>query len=209
MENRVTTAKRGIFDVKQISSTNSLVKISILSVIAYVIMLVEIPIFFFPGFLKIDLSDLPALIGGLALGPVAGIMIQLVKNILHFITKTETGGVGELANFLVGIALILPASILYIKYKSKNAAMLGIVIGIVTMAITGALANYYILLPFYSKMMPLEEIIAWSAAANGAIVDMKTLILYAIVPFNVLKGIVVAILTSILYKRISPILKLK
>ena len=209
MENRVTTAKKGSFNVRQISSTNSLVKISILSVVAYVIMLVEIPVFFFPGFLKIDLSDLPALIGGLALGPVAGIMIELVKNILHFITKTETGGVGELANFLVGIALILPASILYIKYKSKNSAMIGILIGIVAMAVTGALANYYILLPFYAKMMPIEEIIAWSSAANGAIVDMKTLILYAIVPFNVLKGIVVAILTSLLYKRISPILKLR
>ena len=209
MENRVTTPSKGMFNVKQISSTNVLVKVSILSVMAYVIMLIEIPVMFFPGFLKIDLSDLPALIGGLALGPIAGIMVQLVKNILHFITKTDTGGVGELANFLLGIALIIPPSILYMKYKTKKSAMTGIIIGIIVMAITGALFNYYILLPFYAKMMPLEQIIAWSASANAAIVDMKTLILYAIVPFNILKGIVVAIFTSILYKRISPILKLK
>jgi len=209
MENRVSTANKGIFDVKQISSTNALVKISILSVLAYVIMLIEIPVFFFPGFLKIDLSDLPALIGGLALGPVAGIMVELVKNILHFVTKTETGGVGELANFLVGIALIIPASVFYGMHKTKKSAMAGIIIGIFVMAITGGLANYYILLPFYAKMMPLEQIIAWSASANAAIVDLKTLILYAIVPFNILKGIVVAILTSLLYKRISPILKIK
>ncbi len=207
MENNVTV--KGIFGMNQIKSTNAMVKISILSVIAYVIMLVEIPVIFFPGFLKIDLSDLPALIGGLALGPMAGIMIELLKNILHFITKTQTGGVGEFANFVVGVALILPATVLYTKNKSKKAAMLGMVIGIVAMAIVGALANYYIMLPFYAKMMPLDEIIAWSAAANGAIVDMKTLILYGIVPFNILKGIVVAILTSMLYKRISPILKSK
>lgn len=208
MQNNATTIKR-IFGMEQIKSTNSLAKISILSVIAYVIMLVEIPVIFFPGFLKIDLSDLPALIGGLALGPMAGIMIELVKNILHLITKTYTGGVGELANFLVGIALIIPPSVLYLKNKTKTSALVGITIGIITMTIVGALSSYYITLPFYAKVMPIEEIIALSSAANAAIVDMKTLVLYGIVPFNILKGIVVAILTSILYKRISPILKVK
>lgn len=205
MENNATVKE--IFGIKQIKSTNSMVKISILSVIAYVIMLVEIPVFFFPGFLQIDFSDLPALIGGLALGPAAGVMVEIIKNLLHFITKNQTGGVGELANFIVGSALILPASIMYMKNKTKKSAMTGMVIGIVAMGIFGALANYFILLPFYAKMMPIEEIIAWSAAANGAIVDMKTLILYAVVPFNILKGIMVTILTGILYKRISPILK--
>ncbi|MEW9123562.1 MAG: ECF transporter S component [Thermotaleaceae bacterium] len=208
MSNKTLVIGNDIFEGKQIASTKALTKISILSVIAYVIMFLEIPVIFFPGFLKIDLSDIPALIGAFALGPTAGIMIELVKNILHFVTKTTTGGVGELANFLVGIALIIPASVAYRQYGTKQAAVTGMIVGILVMGIVGALANYFILLPFYGKVMPMEQIIAWSAAANGAIVDLKTLILYAIIPFNILKGIVVAILTTILYKRLSPILKI-
>lgn len=207
MSNKTIALGNGIFEGRQLGSTKALTKISILSVIAYLIMFLEIPVMFFPGFLKIDLSDIPALVGAFAMGPAAGIMIELIKNILHFITKTTTGGVGELANFLVGIALIVPAAIAYRQYQSKKAAVVGVIIGTIVMGITGGLANYYILLPFYAKIMPMEQIIAWSAAANGAIVDMKTLIFYAIIPFNILKGIVVAVITSMLYKKLSPILK--
>lgn len=204
--NKTSVVKGGV-RVNPIKTTNGIVKVAILSVIAYLIMFIEVPLFFFPGFLKVDLSDLPALIGGLALGPVAGVMIELIKNILHFITKTSTGGVGEFANFLVGIALILPATILYHRNKTQKGAMIGICIGIVSMGIVGALANYYMLLPFYAKIMPLEQIIAWSASANKYIVDMKTLVLYGVVPFNIIKGLVVAIFTGFLYKKLSPILK--
>ncbi|WZL73777.1 ECF transporter S component [Clostridiaceae bacterium 35-E11] len=207
--NRTSTMERNLFSFKAIGTVNGITKISILSVLAYLIMFIEMPLFFFPGFLKIDFSDLPGLIGGFALGPVAGIMIQLVKNILHFLTKTTTGGVGELANFLIGIALIVPASIAYNKYPTKKAAMLGLMVGIVTMGVVGGLANYYILLPFYAKVMPLEQIIAWSASANKAIVDIKTLVFYGVVPFNLLKGMILAVMTSVLYKRLSPILKVK
>ncbi|SHI63470.1 Riboflavin transporter FmnP [Geosporobacter subterraneus DSM 17957] len=207
MSNKTIALGNGIFEGRQLGSTKALTKISILSVIAYLIMFLEMPVMFFPGFLKIDLSDIPALVGAFAMGPAAGIMIELIKNILHFITKTTTGGVGELANFLVGIALIVPAAIAYRQYQSKKAAVIGVIIGTMVMGITGGLANYYILLPFYAKIMPMEQIIAWSAAANGAIVDMKTLIFYAIIPFNILKGIVVAVITSMLYKKLSPILK--
>lgn len=209
MMNRTSTVQKKSFGFKTVGTVNGLVKISILSVLAYVIMFIELPVFFFPGFLKIDFSDLPALIGGLALGPAAGIMIELIKNLLHFLTKTSTGGVGEFANFLVGIALIIPACVSYHKYRTKKGAMMGIIIGIIAMSIVGGLANYYMLLPFYAKIMPLEQIIAWSAAANSAIVDMKTLVLYGVIPFNLLKGMVVAIFTSFLYKKLSPILKMK
>ncbi|QEK11347.1 ECF transporter S component [Crassaminicella thermophila] len=203
MIDRTSTIKKEAFGL----TVNGLVKIAILSVLSYVIMFIEVPIFFFPGFLKIDLSDLPALIGGFALGPAAGVIIELIKNLLHFLTKTTTGGVGEFANFLIGIALIIPACASYNKYKTKKGAITGIVIGIIAMSIVGGLANYYMLIPFYAKIMPLEQIIAWSAAANGAIVDVKTLVLYGIIPFNLLKGTIVAILTSVLYKKLSPILK--
>src|SRR5690554_3690588 len=99
---KVQPKKENIFSVKPILNVNSMVKIAFLSVIAYIIMIFEFPLIFFPGFLKIDLSDIPALVAGFALGPVGGIMVELLKNLLHLITKTDTGGVGELANFLVG-----------------------------------------------------------------------------------------------------------
>lgn len=203
---RTISRKVKIFDTKQISSTTSMVKIALLSVIAYILMLVELPIPFFPAFLKIDLSDIPALIGSFALGPLAGIVIQLIKNLLHLITKTSTGGVGELANFIVGASLVIPAGIMYARSKKRTTALFGMLLGTILMGIVGAFANYYILIPFYAKMMPIDQIIAWSASANGAITDLRSLIIYAIVPFNLLKGASISIVTILIYKKISPLL---
>ncbi len=185
--------------------THGLVKTAMLSVIAFVLMLLESQIPFFPEFLKIDLSDLPALIGGLAMGPLAGVAIEAVKNILHLL-MTTTGGVGELANFLIGSSLVVPAALIYRRKKTKAMALVGLMAGVVTMAVAGALANYYLLLPFYSTFFPLEAVIAMSAKANPAIKDLGSLILYGIVPFNLLKGLVLSILTLAVYKRISRVL---
>ncbi|SHJ59257.1 ECF transporter S component [Paramaledivibacter caminithermalis] len=202
-----TISKRNnLFDVKHLYSTNSLVKISLLSVISYILMLIDPPIPFFPGFLKMDLSDMPALIGTFALGPIAGVIIEFIKNLLHLITRTSTGGVGEFANFLIGSSLIIPSGIFYAKNRKKSTALLGMLLGTILMAIVGGLANYYILIPFYAKVMPLDKIIAWSASANAAIKDLKTLIIYAIVPFNLLKGIIISIFTILIYKKISHLL---
>jgi len=204
---KVELKGKNLFSVKQVLNINSMVKIAFLSVVAYLLMIIEIPIFFFPTFLKIDLSDIPALVAGFAIGPIGAILVELVKNILHLITKTDTGGVGELANFLVGIALVVPAAISYKVSRTKKAAFLGMGLGILVMAMVGALANYFILLPFYAKIMPLEQIIAISAAANGAINSLETLILYAVIPFNILKGIAVVIITGSIYKKISYLFK--
>lgn len=203
---RTISKKNKALNTRQLSSTNSLVKISLLSVIAYVLMLIELPIPLFPAFLQMDLSDMPALIGAFALGPIAGVMIELIKNLLHFITKTSTGGVGELANFLIGAAMVIPSGIIYAKSKKKSTALIGMLIGTILMATVGSLTNYYILIPFYAKMMPIDQIIAWSAAANTAITDLKTLILYAVVPFNLLKGFVISVFTILIYKKISHLL---
>ncbi len=192
--------------MKRTSSTNKMVKTSVLSVIAFVLMLIELPVPLFPVFLKLDLSDLPALVGGFAMGPAAGVAIELIKNFLHFITRTSTAGVGELANFIVGAAIVFPASYIYKMKKSKTQAFKALAIGTISMAIAGGLANYFILLPFYAKIMPLEIIIEMGNAANAAIHDMKTLILYAIVPFNLIKGTVISAITLLIYKKISVIL---
>ena len=191
----------------KIFTTNNLVKMSILSVFGYVLMVIDFPLPIFPGFLKIDLSDVPPLIGGFALGPVAGVIIQLMKNILHFMTKSSTGGVGEISNFITGTAYVLPAAIIYHYKKDRKHAVIGTLAGTVTMTVLGGLSNYYLVIPFYSKIMPIESIIKMGTVINTKIVDVKTLVIYGVSPFNVFKGLLIAFITLLIYKRISPILK--
>ena len=186
-------------------SVSTMTKVAMLSVIAFILMLIELPLPIFPGFLKIDLSDVPALIAGFALGPVAGIAVEAIKNILHLL-RTTTGGVGELANFIIGSALVLPSAILYTRHKSRNSAIIGLGIGTVLMAAAGALANYYVLIPFYTNFMPIDAIVAMGTVVNSNITSVVSLILFGIVPFNLFKGLVIALFTMLLYKRISPIL---
>jgi riboflavin transporter FmnP len=176
-----------------------------MGVIAFIIMFIETAVPLFPAFLKIDLSDIPAIITGFALGPVAGVGVELVKNILHLF-RTSTGGVGELANFIVGSAYVIPAALIYQKHKTKKTAIIGMLVGTLSMALFGAIANYTFIMPFYAKIMPIEAIIGMAAAVNKYIVDMKTLILYAIVPFNLFKGIILAIITFPVYKKVSKVL---
>jgi len=188
------------------SKTHFIAKTAILSVLAYVVYLIEIPVFFAPVFLKIDASDLFALLGAFAMGPLAGVAIELIKNLLHMITVGSSGGIGELANFIVGIAWILPAAIIYRRNKTKRSAIVGMIVGILVMAGVAAIFNYYVLIPFYTRFMPIEAIIGMGAAVNDSIVDLKSLIIYAIIPFNLFKGTIITILTALVYKKLSPIL---
>lgn len=192
---------------KKLLNIKNMTKISILSVIAFILMQLEFPVPIFPSFLKIDLSDLPALIGGFALGPIVGILIELFKNLMHLI-QTSTSGVGELANFLVGVALVAPASLIYYRDKTKKNAIIGLLVGTIAMGIMGGLANYYILLPFYANVLkfPIDAIVEMGNIVNNNIVDLNSLILYAIIPFNILKGILLSVVTMLVYKRISRLL---
>lgn len=201
MERTIKAKKTSIF------TTSNMVKIALLSVIAFVLMMIELPVMFFPEFLKMDISDLPAIIGGFAIGPVAGVAIELIKNILKFVFKTTSGGVGEFANFAIGGAFVFISSGIYHMKKTKKNAIIGCIAGTVAMAAFGAAANYYVLIPFYSNFMPIDAIISMGTAVNKNIVDLKTLILYAIVPFNIFKGIAISLITAVIYKKISVILK--
>ncbi len=192
--------------VKKRFETGKMTKIAMLSAVAYGLMFLELAIPIFPGFLKLDISDVPAVIAGFAMGPMAAVTVELIKNLLHA-TMTTTGGVGELANFVIGVAMVAPASWIYMRNKTKKGALIGMVVGTLSMAIVGALANLLVLLPFYAQFMPLEEIVAWSAQANNAIVDIKTLVLFGITPFNIFKGVVVFGVTYPIYKRLSGILR--
>ena len=184
--------------------------IGMLGAIATVLMLFEIPLPFAPSFYEIDLSEVPVLIGTFALGPVAGVLIELVKILLNFmINGTQTAGVGETANYLIGCAMCLPAGIVYRKIKSKKGAWIGLAIGTLAMTVFGCFINAYILLPTYAKAfrIPIDGLVGMGTAVNGNITNLFTFVLFAVVPFNLLKGLVISIVVLLIYKKISPIIK--
>ncbi|WFA08712.1 ECF transporter S component [Tissierella sp. Yu-01] len=195
---------------KETWNTRVMVKISVLSVIAFILMFFEFALVWLaPPFMKLDISDLPALIGALALGPMAGVIIELLKNILNLVIEgSTTGAVGELANFVVGAAFVYTAGAVYYRNKNFKNAIIGLGLGTIVMTIVISIANYYVMFPFYANLfgMPLEELVEMGTMINGKIVDMKSMVIYAIVPFNILKGIVLSALTILIYKRVSPIL---
>lgn len=195
---------------KELLNVKVMAQIGMLSAIAAVLMLFEIPLWFGPSFYKIDLSELPVLIGSFAIGPTAGVLIELVKILLNFVIDgTTTAGVGEGANFLIGCAFILPSAIIYHRKKTRKGALLGMSIGIMTLIIVGSLLNVFVLLPVYSKAygIPLEGLIEMGTAVNPYITDLSSFVMFAVVPFNLIKGVLVSSITFILYKKISPIIR--
>ncbi|MBZ9606430.1 ECF transporter S component [Clostridium estertheticum] len=185
-----------------------LIKISLLSVMAFLLMYIELPIPIFPDFLKIDISDLPALLGAFALGPIAGVVIELFKNILHGMLATKTAFVGEVANFLVGSCLVLVSGYIYKTRKSKGGAIAGLLIGVICMSIFAGILNYFVVLPLYEKVLgfPVATVIEMGSKINHNIVDLNSFIIWSIIPFNLLKGMVLSAMTLALYKSVSPIL---
>ncbi|BES64616.1 ECF transporter S component [Gottschalkiaceae bacterium SANA] len=189
--------------------TKWIVKVGMLSAVAFLLQLLELPLGIFPAFLQIDFSDVPALLAGFSLGPAAGVVVELIKNLLHLVLKNSgTGGVGELANFLIGSAMVIPAAMIYKRKHSRRTAIYGLIAGTLVMALVGVLANLYLLIPFYANAfgMPVEAIVSMGTVVNSAITDLTTLVLYSIVPFNLLKGLLISIVTVLIYKRLSPVL---
>lgn len=190
------------------TKTQAIVKVGFLSATAFILMYLEFQVPLFPGFLKLDFSDVPALVASFAMGPLYGVMVELIKNILHA-TITQSGGIGEIANFSVGSIFVYTAGIIYQFNKTRKNALISMAIATVVMAFTASLLNYYVFLPLYQKVMgwPMDAIIGMSKAANKNIVDVRTLIAYGIFPFNVLKGIMLSLITLLIYKKLSPVLK--
>lgn len=178
---------------------------ALLSGLATVLMYVDTVVPVFPSFLKMDLSDVPALIGAFAWGPGNGVAIEAVKNLLHC-AASSSAGVGEMANFVMGSALVLPAGLIYRANKTKTGALIGMAAGVATMTATAAILNGTVLIPLYSNFVPIDTLISMAGAAIPAIEDVPSLVIYGIVPFNLLKGTIVSISTFWLYKRISPLL---
>ena len=182
--------------------------IAMLGTLSALLMLWELPLTFVaPGFYKLDFSEIPVMIGTFALGPAAGVLTEAVKILVKLVIKpTSTGGVGELANFIIGCSMVIPAGILYLRKKTRKTAYFSLGMGTVCMAAVGVVVNALVLLPFYSKFMPLEQIIAAGQAIFPSVDSVWTFVLYCVAPFNLIKGAAVSLLTALLYKRVSGLI---
>lgn len=189
-----------------IQNVRMLTMTAVLSVIAFVLAFFEFPVPLSPSFARMDLSDLPALIGAFAYGPAEGILIELVKNALQLLTSS-TGGIGELANFIMGGSFVAAAGLIYKFHKTKKMAMIACLIASVVMGIVAAIVNYFILLPVFEAFMPLDQLIASFGEFIPFIKTKLDVVLFNAFPFNLLKGIGISIVTMLLYKRLTPILK--
>ena len=192
--------------MKNIGKTRVMAGTAVLSAVAVILSYLEFTMPFSPAFAKMDFSDLPALLAAFAYGPMAGITTELVKNLLH-LTASATGGVGELANFLIGASVVGTAGVVYQKSKSRKTALIGMIVGSFIMGIVATLMNYFVLLPFYTAFMPMDEMIAAFAAFIPFIHNKLDVCIFSAFPTTFGKGIVVSAITFALYKRLRPILK--
>lgn len=192
--------------MKSQNKTRTLVSVAMLSAVAYLLAFIEIQVPLSPTFAKMDISDLPALIAAFAFGPLSGVMVELIKNGLQLIS-TNTAGIGELANFLMGSALAFSAGRIYQKHKTKKVALLGCIVGSIAMAVAAGILNYSVLLPLYENFMPLDQVIASFAAFISFIQTKLDVVLWNVIPFNLLKGLMISLVTMLIYKPLTPILK--
>lgn len=180
--------------------------VGMLSAVAAVLQYLEIPIFLMPSFIKFDFSDLPALIGAFAYGPVAGVLIELVKNLLHC-AVSQSATVGELANFILGASFCLVAGLVYKKKKTKKNALIGGILGAIVMGAISIPSNYFVVYPFYYNFMPEETVLAaYQLLLPGMKSVFESLLVFNL-PFTVVKGLLCVAITMFIYKPLSRILK--
>ena len=188
----------------------ALVQIGMLSAIAVVLMMFDIPLPFAPTFYKIDLSEV--LVGCFAMGPMAGVLVELVKILLNLVlTGTQTAGVGEIANFIIGCSFCVPAGLIYRRNRTRKSALIGMVTGTVLMIVIGCFVNAFVLLPTYAAAfgMPIDALVGMGTAVNSHITSLSTFVMFAVAPFNLVKGIVVSLIVFLIYKKISPIFRIR
>ena len=179
-----------------------------LSAVAVVLMFIDFSVPFMPVFIKADISEMPALIASFAVGPFYGVAVCFIKNIANIMIHGSTGGIGELANFLMGVAFVLPAGYIYKRNKTKKGAKIGSLVGACAMAALSLPINYYITYPMYARLMiPMETIVSMYQAILPSVDSLFECLLIFNVPFTLLKGILCALVTFLIYKRISHIIK--
>ena len=188
-------------------SAKLIARVGVLGAIAALLFLIPgIPIV--PPIYKLDFSTVPVLLGGFSLGYVPGLLILLIKDLVG-LTNSSSMGVGELADFLASAAMMLTAVAIYRRHHSRRGALIGLIAGTAVMTAAAALINYYIVIPFYvaAMNMPAEAIVSMFGKVIPAVDSLPKLIAFATTPFNLLKGVVLSVITFLLYKRLSPLLK--
>ena len=183
---------------------------AMLAAMAGVLMFIEFPLSFIaPSFYKLDFSEVPVLIGTFAFGPIQGIVIEIVKILIHLVIKgTQTAFVGELGNLLIGCALIVPAGIIYKLKKTKKGAVIGMSVSTLFMSVVGVFLNAFLLIPTYAAAFhtTVEKIVEMGHAVFPAVNDIFTLCLLCVLPFNLIKGIIVSVIVAIIYKPLSRLI---
>ena len=189
---------------KKLLTTRDITAIAILAAISALLFLVEIPVVLF---YKLDVSNLPVLLGTFAMGPLQGALILLVKSLLGLL-HSSSQGVGELADFLMGLAMLLPAGLVYRRHKNRRGAIVGMAVGTLAATLAAVLTNLYLLIPFYGVAygMPVEAIVSMGQQLVPAIHSAFTFVLLITAPFNLLKWILISVITAVIYKPLSPIL---
>lgn len=201
MAGETMTMKTSKVNVRTIAMTG------MLGALATILMFLEFPIpVLIPPFIKFDFSELPALLAAYSMGPVSGIAVCLIKNVINLL-HTQTGGVGELSNFILGVCFVLPAGLLYKKKKTQKRAMLGALLGAVLMSVVSVFSNYFIVYPVYTNFMPMNAILSAYQAINRNVSSLWDALIWFNMPFTFVKGMCSVIITFFIYKRISPILK--
>ena len=192
---------------KNTTATFHITRCGILAAIAAILFL---PIFEIPvvAFYKLDFSTLPAILAGFAMGPLQGAAVVLLKDIFH-LTMTSTGGIGELADFIMSCSYVIPASLIYRRCKTRKNALTAMIVSTLIMTVVASLVNNFIMLPLYQSFMPMEAIIQAGTDVLPFISTKTELILFITAPFNIIKGFALSFGTFLLYKRISPLLHKK
>ena len=189
-------------ETASIRNIHTITSVAILAAISFALAFFEFPVPLSPSFAKMDISDFPALVGAMTLGPWAGVAVELVKNLLSLFS-TSTGGIGELANFLMGSSLSFTAGLVF--YKWRGRAWLACLLGSAAMAVMAALSNYFILLPLFENFMPLDALIASFTEFIPFIHTKLDVVLWNAVPFNLLKGVGISLVTMLVLDRKSVV----
>ena len=179
---------------------------AMLSAVATVLMFFSFSVPVVPSFIKMDFSELPALIGAFSMGPVSGVMICLIKNLVN-LTATTTGGVGELCNFMLGACFVLPAGLVYKRKKTKMSAITGALIGAIVMAVLSVPINYYLTYPVYAAFIHMDTIIGMYQAINPSVTGLLDALIKFNMPFTFVKALFSVLITVLIYKHVSPLIK--
>jgi riboflavin transporter FmnP len=191
---------------QKLNRTRRMAGVAMLGAIGFILMFFDFSIPIMPSFIKMDFSELPALVASFAYGPLSGAAVCLIKNVLH-LTVGRTGGVGELSNFLLGCFYVVPAGLIYARMRSRKGAALGSLTGCAVSAAVSLPLNYFLIYPLYKKLLPIEAILNMYRAIDPSCDGLFDALLRFNVPFTFVKELIVCAITFLIYKKLSPILR--